>query len=311
LNTRSKFISQSLGVFLVLFAGHVVIVANCFDSPEPEYYEEANVQLGRRFLEATADVVIVGSSMGARVDAGRLPKAFNLSFIGRGAFDGLAIIEHSKSKPAMVLVEVNTLFREEDENFTSKITSPYGRLLNRSSHEMPVNYAVRFAAWAKNQLLGQAAADPPQPFRPEPRTKTPAVAGQQTAPNPDSEGNEVDTQHSEALARVVQQNINDWQTLPEFFHLDDNLDRLAQLANSFADHNIEIVLFELPCHPDIDSSPRLEQIRKGIRNRDVLAQLMVIRAADVTKFQSNDGLHLIRQSSQEFTDLLASKLSNQ
>lgn len=291
------------------------MVACFFKSPAPEYYEESNVLLGSEYLSVASqkDLVIVGSSMGAKIKVDALPGAFNLSFTGRGALDGLAIVKHSSSRPSVVLVEVNTLFRSQHNEFTDKITSPYGRFLNRGSHEMPVNYIVEISAWAKCKLTS-AKPDSVVPQLPSSIHKSPADlqigGGTEEQARPDKDA-EIDTMKNEraAFAKVTAQNIAEWQTLPEFYHLDENLDLLADYAATFAAENINLILMELPCNAEIYNSPRFQAIHEGIRSREGLRKLPLIRVDDISHYQSNDGLHLIPESSRRFTEFIATEVS--
>ncbi len=286
-----------------------------FEGPAPEYYEESNVLLGTQYLNVASqhDLVIVGSSMGAKIRVDALPGAFNLSFTGRGALDGLAIVKHSSSRPSAVLVEVNTLFRSQYTEFTDKITSPYGRFMNRGSHEMPVNYIVEISAWAKRKLTS-TKPDSVVPARPTSIQNSPADlqigvgTEEQARPDDDAENVRIKNERA-AFAKVTTQNIAEWQTLPEFYHLDENLDLLADYAAVFAEENIVLILIELPCDAEIYNSPRFDAIHEGIRSREGLRKLPLIRADDISHYHSNDGLHLVPESSRRFTEFIAAEVS--
>jgi hypothetical protein len=293
----------------------VVVVACFFQKPAPEYYEEANVLLGTKYLGVASqpELVIVGSSMGAKINGDGLPGAFNLSFTGRGALDGLEIIKHRKSRPHAILIEINTLFRSGDLDFTNKVTSPIGRYLNRGTHEMPVNYIVEFSAGVMRRLSTPGSVSAPSQSvtsnESNLRVTTRDAIGLEQAKTDGQSADEAQIRQHAAFDKVTAQNIAEWQTLPEYYHLDENLDLLNSKAKALAAEDVVVILIEMPCDSRIYNSPRFQRIREGISKRDSLAKLPLIRVDDFKQYQSNDGLHLVQKSSRDFTEYLAAELN--
>ncbi|MEZ6126144.1 MAG: hypothetical protein R3C49_23695 [Planctomycetaceae bacterium] len=112
-----------------------------------------------------------------------------------------------------------------------------------------------------------------------------------------------------AFEKVAAQNIADWQSLPDFYNLDDNLDRLEEFAEHFAAADIVFVLLELPCNREIFDSPRFQRIRDGINGRSGLRKLDVLRPDAPDLYHCNDGLHMDRDSSRRYSVYVATQVN--
>ena len=305
---------NSVLVFVILFGAHVAFVSTFFTKPDPEDYEEANLTLGGHFL-SNADqyeCVIAGSSMGAKIDANLMPnKAFNLSFTGRGALDGLRLIQHSGAMPRVVLIELNTIYRAEYTDFTAKLTNPYLRFFSRGSHEKPVNYMVELLAHLKRRICGGSIHPAPLPGTDTGQVSQSAmvVEANAIAANPLNGDDSVRSDFGrDALDKIVQSNMDEWKSLPEYYPLKENLDALGAFIATFEQRGISAILFESPCHPGIATSPQFQIIREATRGHQQLQRVPVIQVHDLTEYHSSDGLHLTPASGKRFSRFLAEQV---
>src|SRR5438034_5758198 len=98
-----------------------------------------------KYIESRShDVVIVGSSLSARLSEGYFnsPTIENLALAGDSSNTGLEIIASTASAPKLVLVEANVLTRLPDK-----------ALIDRSMNRPRVFQPVRWAAGAYERLL--------------------------------------------------------------------------------------------------------------------------------------------------------------
>jgi len=306
-------IKRSLIVFFALLSLHVVVVSLAFTKKMPEDYEGQNLDRGREFLANSEQFqcFVVGSSLAYKIHVDFLPEStFNLSFIGRGAFDGLRLIEHSRAQPELLLIELNTVYRGEDTDFTAKLTNPYSRFLYRPSHEKPVNYLMEFTAKLKQQLISHhrsrilpyaeiASNSKALHNRDVTRVRNPASVAQELP-------------HGESLKKpydeILQANIREWQSLPKFYPLEDNLDHLEDIVSRFAKQGVQIVFFEMPVHHEIEESPRSAIIRSAFQKRPKLQEFPLIRVFDLDVYQFHDGLHLVSESLAIYSQFLGEQI---
>ena len=104
------------------------------------------------------DYVIVGSSLGARLDHENLPQEYwNLSLRGKSIFEGLEIIKQSVEKPEIVMIEMNFIHRKGDQNFLNEIYKPIPFVLKKyfpilREEFQPVNLVVNSIKGLKDSL---------------------------------------------------------------------------------------------------------------------------------------------------------------
>jgi len=230
---------------------------------------------------SSADVVIVGSSMAARL----LPEevaanATNLAFASSGPVSGVEIIMRSDRAPELLLIESNTLEKEADSDMLDALFTPilwqtkkYLRFLQ--FHYQPSNILL-------SVVMGKFANSAE-----EKRQKPPS---------------------KEVLQRETQRQVKIAQDSAvlekaDFSALQHSLDQLRKSGT-------KVIFFTMPVAPEVMQTSRYRVLQNRITTEFEAYPYWQLSVDEVAKYQTNDGVHLNALGALKFSQQLGDLVSS-
>lgn len=208
------------------------------------------------------EIVLVGSSLSSRLDFTEVSKSvYNLSFNGGSALTGLSVIAHSATKPRLVLVEINVPERGVDQDLIAKSSGLLPQLSAIFHVEnMPINLATSYLySFVYSLHRGKPAKEANEPVRRK------GIAAQSDS-------------HKIPLPASV---------------LNSNMAEFGRLVRAIESNGARVVFFEMPIHPDLESSPREVQVRNSFKCTFPNSQLLgFTQLAAGLAVKTTDGMHL-------------------
>jgi len=209
-----------------------------------------------RFAAAAPYVAVVGSSMSRAIDI-HGDCVYKLALAGGSSLTGLAVIATKKVKPRRVYVEINVPRNSVQEDLVADAGS---MLLQVSPAFHAENMPVNLAYYSVQRFAAKPA---------------PAIAGDEVF------------RSNLALQRAIYEKPMAESTLQ------DNIAKLRGYTAQLEGAGIEVVLFELPVHPELEQLPLARQIRAAFRsafpdNRLLAADYFAAGLA----MRTRDGVHL-------------------
>ena len=268
-------IKKSIVFTVILLAVYGALIGLLGDSvaPSGESYDETNKRIAKDFLEnaATYKNVIFGSSMGTRLTMEEFGSdTYNLSFVGRSALDGLFLTRHRGQAPDLVLVESNVLDRPQNLPFTRSITSPFAGSLSIKKHLRPIELTVNLLNKKKGKTSGSVNQEVPR---------------------------------QQIVQEALNKNIETWQKFRPVFK---NLDQIEDYFKWLTANGSQVVIFEMPMHPEISKSPKAEFLRSAIHER--FPDIPFIPSPSSTNYSTRDGIHLTPESALNYSTHLANEI---
>src|ERR1700730_7819524 len=118
---------------LSLFAAYATLLAVVPSLSASQAQWQQNLHKAEQYLYdgATANSVIIGTSLAERILTETIPNCDNLSFSGLTIFEGLSLLRHKDKLPSNVYIETNVLVEEREEQFNQTLFSPMPFFLRR------------------------------------------------------------------------------------------------------------------------------------------------------------------------------------
>ena len=229
-------------------------------------------------------IVIVGSSLSARLNQAFLPDSFyNLSFSGGSVYTGLNIIKKQGSRPRIVLIEVNILHRPEDEAMTSSLFTPGMYSLRR------VLPALREKYQPVN-LLSPLLAKVSARKKAAPADNVPDAA---------------------TFQKVLDRQVEENKKLPDEEKLTKLLADLQDYVRELETRGCKVIFYEMPVHCQLDNSPAKQYIRKRTEALFPTSKYSWLNNADCKNYSYTDGVHMTYASAMQFSKRLIQEVKAQ
>ncbi|HAS40306.1 MAG TPA: hypothetical protein DCS93_07495 [Microscillaceae bacterium] len=229
------------------------------------------------------DVVIVGSSIAARLNILKDKKVLNLSLEGEGALTGLGILKQSGLKPALIAIETNALYLAQDQGvmdvnefaWRNAIKQYLPALQNKNKPSVLVSPLIFYQGKAQKVYQGVAnglkAALPDKPIKSSPQV-----------------GRRGD--HQNAKSKI------------DHLKLDTIL--LKKYLDYFEKAKVKVVFFNMPAgcleaHQHMEKSVR-QSFQKSI----------LIPSVDCSAYATTDGVHLNAKESAKYSSYLTQHLAS-
>ncbi|MGG9972096.1 hypothetical protein ACQ33O_09915 [Ferruginibacter sp. SUN002] len=260
-----------------LFCGIYGIVISIFRPSSNagflQQYMLMNQITAEKFLYDSSkdDRCIVGTSLSNNITIDSLPGFYNLSLRGRGIQDCFYLLEKRKNKPKLLLVEMNFALRAPViTELNDLFNSPYARLKN----EIP-------AFRAEYQPIGLFKS---------------AITLQKPAerfyfPHYD------DVVFKYALNRHKEEFTN----LPDSAFISNQFINIKKQINALVKSGSDVVFFEMPIDERLSSLPYQLIVRKLFKEYFPENQYNYIPLPTGSAFETSDGIHLTKASSQQYT----------
>jgi hypothetical protein len=216
--------------------------------------------------------VFVGSSLTAAIPfRGFETCSYNLGLIGESALSGMDVVQGGAWRPKTVFVEVNFPDRESNAALIQSAASPLAKHFPDFVYVGPITYLAQ---------LGGAVL---RRHRPTAEAGALASAG-------------VPLANAREAELAVQRTV--FETKLSEAVLKNKLAEFAIKIEKLTKVDVEVVLVDLPIHPDLEATPRARQIRESfgqafpslrMLTAEVLGRGVAIKTAD--------GLHLTEEDS--------------
>ena len=202
--------------------------------------------------------VIVGSSMSKRLDfASGTGCTYNLALRGDSSLTGLNVIANQPEKPQVVLIEINIMDRSRNRELIERASGLLSQLSPIFHTEnKPINLALSFVSQLETRK---------SPRKINEAVRLNAIALQAEGYN---------TQLPSAI-------------------LDKNLTEMIQLVGNIEAKGTKAIFFEMPVHPELESTPRSLQIRRAFKSafpNHKFLEIAALTGGVIVK--TEDGLHL-------------------
>ncbi len=229
-------IGKSLLGFLVLTLLYALAMAAFPGLSVSQNQNQTNYIKAEQYLysdSAARPVVLVGTSLSARLVMDSLPDFYNLAFGGMSVTDGLAIVGRREEKPEMLLIETDLYYKAGSATFLEPLFNP-------------INYQLKkylTASRSDKQPIALATAG--------------AIAG---VKNIKKSTRETDAPKAEKEVSLKQRVFEDqrtvYATLPEAESVARELVRLQQQIGTLEKQGVKIAFVEIPINAELINSVR-------------------------------------------------------
>ncbi|MFQ5509955.1 MAG: hypothetical protein ACE5FN_11565 [Leptospirillia bacterium] len=294
-----KLIVKSVLICLMLLFGYnlyaVYLVSPTLRTGDSQWAD--NVIRAQNFIYGERDtrVVIAGSSLSWRLDATLLPEDLeNLAFGGMSAQDGLRLLVRSGMAPELVLVEVNYLPRPERPGFSDGLFMP--GMYSARQHIAALREQKRplgvIGTFLGRIIRGMGdmfkRADMQRPIASAHATGAGAVGGGQL--------------FDKFLVKQLEGHAH--PVPPK--SLASTRKNVAPLLDALAGRGTRVVFFQLPGHPDICDSPRIQSTLELVHTS--FSGYPYIELGNCHSVATTDGIHLDPDSARRITRELLEQL---
>ncbi len=234
------------------------------------------------------DTLIVGSSMSERLIADSIgTTCYNLAFAGLSSQTGLELIRRSGHWPRLIYIETNTLLDSVKANKLSTLSeAPTWQFVRQHLAFMRQKYQPVgvFKAVLRDWQYGKQEYIPFE-----------------TAMTVDSV----------ALEKAILPQLHDWQTPVPDAELQEKLQVVIQILNTFRQHGTKVVLFEMPIDPRLQQSTRARSVQIALTKTCEANNYPFVTPAQADHYQTTDGIHLTVPESIRYTNYLCEQVRKQ
>jgi hypothetical protein len=252
-----------------------------------------NIVKAQRYVyqdDSDLKMVIVGSSLAANLNVKDIGEGVQSIALGGGASQtGLEIVKRSKSKPRIVLVEINnTIIRKIDSEFLDSLYHPIFYLLRQYLPMLREEYrpisvfidSLKSRSKPNLKLMTREALD--------------SLEGRNITPE---------------LSQKAIQTIVDVESQPlpekdaEIFKKEAELIK-TQIAEINKNSGAKVVLFEIPLESRVNAAIRRKQLRDLANKLFPSDRFEWLPPPKEREWRTNDGVHLIRSDARDFAEFL-------
>ncbi|NJN27700.1 MAG: hypothetical protein HC819_17900 [Cyclobacteriaceae bacterium] len=242
------------------------------------------------FAEKQPEIVIVGSSLAAKLDMNQLKGFFNLAFRGRSIYDGFNIIMDRKGKPNIVLVEYNAILKPPSLSiFNDDIFGKIDRVIksnipSQRAKYQPVNLVISMAY----MYISESKRHNDNHSIESDSDKSSLI--------------EEDKIRVNENALVMEEEIPDDSVFKSSFTL------LKDYVEHLKKQDIQIIFFEMPVNEAICDSEAHRKIRSMVKENFPSDEFFYIKPDECSKYTTKDRIHLTEESAIRFTRYLKAQI---
>ena len=293
-----RSILRPLLIFLFLMSLYQVLVSGrVLPSSEGVSLIQNNIVKAQRYVyqdNSDLRMVMVGSSLGANLNVKDIGEGVKSIALGGGASQtGLEIVKRSKSKPAIVLVEINdTIVRKIDVELVNSLYHPIFYGLRQYLPMMREEYRPI------SVLVDSFKSRSKQSMKPIAREVLDSLEGRNLTPQLSQKAIEttVDIQ-SKPLSEKDAKNMK----------LEADLIK-TQIAEIKKNSGAKVVLFDIPLESRVNGAIRMKQVRELAKQLFPPDRFEWLPPLKEREWRTNDGIHLIRSDARDFAEFLRDKL---
>lgn len=286
-------------IFLFLMSFYQVLVSGgVLPASEGISLIQTNIVKAQKYVyqdDSDLKMVMVGSSLAGSLnvkDIGEGVKSIGLA--GGASQTGLEIVKRSKTKPPIVLVEINdTVVRKIDAELLDSLYHPVFYWLRQYLPIMreeyrPISIFVDFfkRRSKQNQEVSREALD-----RLEGRNLTPELSQKAIQNVVDSQSQPLSEKDAEAIKKEA-----------DFIKI--------QIAEIKKNSGAKVVLFDIPQESRVNAAIRRKQVQELAKKLFPSDRFEWLPPPKEREWRTNDGVHLIRSDARDFAEFLRDKLLN-
>jgi hypothetical protein len=282
-------------IFLFLMSFYQVLVSGgVLPASEGVTQRQNNIVRAQRYVyQDNTDVkmVIVGSSLAANVNEKHIGEGVkNIAFGAGTSKTGLEIVKRSKSKPQIVLVEMNDVdfIRKIDAELLDSLYHPIFYWLRQylpmlREEYRPVSIFINYFKSRSQQNLERMSRKELDSL--ESRNITPKLSQKAIQTAVENE--------SQPLSK------KDAETIKQESELMRN-----QIAEIKKNTGAKVVLFDIPRESRVNATLRMKQVRELENKLFPSDRFEWLPFPEDREWRTNDGTHLIRSDARDFAEFL-------
>jgi hypothetical protein len=252
-----------------------------------------NIVKAQRYVyhdDSDLKMVIVGSSLAANLNVKDIGESVKSIALGGGASQtGLEIVKRSKSKPRIVLVEINdTIIRKIDSELLDSLYHPIFYWLRQYLPMMREEYrpisvfleSLKSRSKQNLELMTREALDSL-----ESRNLTPELSQKAIQTTVDIQSKPL----SEKDAKNMKQEADLMKT---------------QIAEVKKNTGAKVVLFDIPLESRVNATLRMKQVRELAKKLFPPDRFEWLPPLKEREWRTNDAIHLIRSDARDFAEFV-------
>ena len=281
-------------IFLFLMSFYQVLVSGgVLPASDGANVNQSNIVRAQRYVyqdDSDLKMVIVGSSLTANLNVKHMGEGVKSIALGGGASQtGLEIVKRSKSKPRIVLVEINdTIVRKIDAELVDSLYHPLFYWLRQYLPMMreeyrPISVFIDSLKSRSNQdskLMTREALDSL-----EGRNLTPELSQKAIQTTVDIQSKPL----SEKDAKNMKQEADLMKN---------------QIAEIKRNTGAKVVLFDIPRESRVNATLRMKQVRELAKKLFPPDRFEWLPPPKEREWRTNDAIHLIRSDARDFAEFL-------
>jgi hypothetical protein len=289
-----RSILRPLLIFLFLMSFyHVLVSGGVLPASDGANVSQSNIVKAQRYVyqdESDLKMVMVGSSLAAYLNVKDIGEGVKSIALGGGSSKtGLEIVKRSKSKPRIVLVEINdTIIREIDSELLDSLYHPIFYWLRQYLPMLREEYrpisvfidSLKNRSKQNQKLMSREALD--------------SLEGRNVTPE---------------FSQKSIQGVVDEESIPLSEKDAKNIKQAAdfmrnQIAEIKKNTGAKVVLFDIPRESRVNATIRIKQVQELAKKLFPPDSFEWLPPPKEREWRTNDGIHLIRSDARDFAEFL-------
>jgi len=282
-------------IFLFLMSFYQVLVSGgVLPASEGVTQRQNSIVRAQRYVyqdNSDLKVVIVGSSLAANLNEKHIGEGVkSIAFGGGSSKTGLEIVKRSKTKPQIVLVEINDVdfLRKIDADLLDSLYHPIFYWMRKYLPMMREEYrpvSVFFKCFKSRSQQNQERMSREKLDSLESRNITPELSKKAIQAAVDKESKPLSEQDAETIKQEADLIRN-------------------QIAEIKKNSGAKVVLFDIPRDSRVNDRIRIKQVRELAKKLFPSDRFEWLPPPKEREWRTNDGTHLIRSDARDFAEFL-------
>jgi len=281
-------------IFLFLMSFYQVLVSGgVLPASDGASLIQNNIVKAQRYVyedDSDLKMVIVGSSLAANLNVKQIGEGVKSIALGGGSSKtGLEIIKRSKSKPPIVLVEMNdTIVRQIDADLIDSLYHPIFYWMRQYLPMMREEY--RPISVFINSLKSRSQQNQKMMTREE----LDSLEGRNLTP-------ELTQKAIKNTVEINSKPLSEKDIKSMKQEADGIKNQIAELKKNTG---AKVVLFDIPLESRVNATLRLKQVRELTKKLFPPDRFEWLPPPKEREWRTNDGIHLIRSDARDFAEYL-------
>jgi hypothetical protein len=281
-------------IFLFIMSFYQVLVSGgVVPASDGVSVNQNNIVRAQRYVyqdDSDLKMVIVGSSLAANLNIKHIGEGVkSIALGGRSSQTGLEIVKRSKSKPRIVLVEINdTIIRKIDPELLDSLYHPIFYWMRQylpmlREEYRPVSVFINYLKSRSKQNLKMMT-----------REELDSLEGRNLTP-------ELSQKAIQATVDIqsIPLSEKDAKTMKQEADLIRN-----QIAEIKKNTGAKVVLFDVPLESRVNATLRIKQVRELAKKLFPPDSFEWLPPPKEREWRTNDSIHLIRSDARDFAEFL-------